>query len=186
MGDGMTVPKVDVKLDSAMRVGPPTSVILVTSVSRDGKPNIITLGMYMHISIKPPLVAIGVSPRRYSHQLIKSTGEFVINVPPMRLIEQIVLCGEVSGKDGDKFKSAGLTPMPAKRVRPPLIKECVSHLECRVVRSYRTGDHTLFIGNVVAASVEGRMMAEALNVAKAKTVLHKGGKYFTPKLFYSA
>jgi flavin reductase (DIM6/NTAB) family NADH-FMN oxidoreductase RutF len=186
VGDDGTLTKVDVKLDSALRVGPPTSVVLVTCISGKGRPNILTLGMYMHISNEPPLLAIGVSPRRYSHRLIKDAGEFVINVPPMRLIKQVVLCGKASGREGDKFKLTGLTPLPAKRVRSPLIEECVSHLECRTVRSYKAGDHTLFIGRVVAASVERGMMDGTLNVTKAKTVLHKGGRYFTPKLFYRA
>jgi len=180
------VTKSDVEIDRALRVGPPTSVVLVTCASRDGRPNIITLGMYMPISTKPPLLAIGVSPRRYSHRLIKDGGEFVINVPPMHLIRQVVVCGESSGRDADKFKSTGLTPKPAKRVRPPLIEECVSHLECKVVRSYRTGDHTLFIGRVIAAKVEDGMLDGALDVTKAKTILHKGGRYFTPRPFYKA
>lgn len=185
-GDDGTVTKADVEIDRALRVGPPTSVVLVTCTSSDGKPNIITLGMYMPISTKPPLLAIGVSPRRYSHRLIKDAGEFVINVPPMRLIRQVVVCGEASGRDGDKFRLTGLTPRPAKKVRPPLIEECVSHLECKVVRSYRAGDHTLFIGRVVAAKVEDGMMDNVLDVTKAKTIMHKGGRYFTPKLFYKA
>jgi len=185
-GDDGTLTKSDVEIGRALRVGPPTSVILVTSISRDGKPNIITLGMYMPISTKPPLLAIGVSPRRYSHRLIKDAGEFVINVPPMRLIRQVVLCGESSGRDRDKFKLTGLTPKPSKKVRPPLIEECVSHLECKVVRSYRAGDHTLFLGRVVGAKVEDGMMDDALDVMKAKTIIHKGGSYFTPKLFYRA
>lgn len=184
-GEG-TIPKIEVQLDRALRVGPPTSVVLATSISKKGRPNIITLGMYMHVSIRPPLLAIGVSPRRYSHQLIKSVGEFVVNVPPRHLIEHVIFCGEASGRDVDKFKSTGLTPTPAKKVKPPLIRECVSHLECKVSRSLEVGDHTLFIGKVVAASVERGMLTDTLDVERVSPVLHKGEEYFTPKLFYRA
>jgi flavin reductase (DIM6/NTAB) family NADH-FMN oxidoreductase RutF len=176
--------KIEVQMEKSLRVGPPTSVVLVTCISKSGKPNVLTLGMYMHISNFPPLVAIGISPKRYSHRLIKETGEFVVNVPPKDLIKQIILCGETSGKNADKFELAGLTPISARKVRPPLIKECVSHLECKVVKSYKAGDHTLFIGKVVAASVERGMFKDTLDVTKARTVLHKGGRYFTPKSFY--
>jgi len=178
--------KVDVPLDQAMRVGPPTSVVLVTCISADGKPNIITLGMYMPISSNPPLLTIGVSPRRHSHRLIEETKEFVVNVPSKGLVRQTVFCGEVSGRDHDKFEEAGLTPIPASKVKPPLIKECVSNLECKVVASYECGDHTLFVGEVVAAHVDEGMLKETLDVLRAQPISHKGNCYFIPKLIYKA
>lgn len=73
--------------------------VLATCISSDGKPNIITLGMYMPISSNPPLITIGVSPRRYSYKLIEETKEFAINVPSKDLVEQTVFCGRVSGRD---------------------------------------------------------------------------------------
>ncbi|MBO3802366.1 MAG: flavin reductase family protein [Candidatus Brockarchaeota archaeon] len=176
--------KLEVGTERALRLGPPTSVVLATCASKSGRPNIITLGRYMHVSNDPPLVAIGVSPKRHSHRLIEETGEFVVNVPPKALIKQIVLCGESSGRRVDKFELTGLTPIPARKVGAPLIKECVSHLECKVVRRYRTGDHTLFLGKVVAASVDRGMLKGTLDISRAETVLHKGGRYFTPKFFY--
>lgn len=178
--------KVDVPLDRAMQVGPPTSVVLATCISADGKPNIITLGMYMPISSNPPLLTIGVSPKRYSHGLIKETREFVVNVPSKDLVKQSVLCGSVSGRDHNKFEEAGLTPIPASKVKPPSIKECVSNLECKVVASYECGDHTLFVGEVVAAHADEGMLKETLDVLKAQPISHKGDCYFTPKLIHKA
>lgn len=178
--------KVDVPLDRAMQVGPPTSVVLATCISADGKPNMITLGMYMPISSNPPLLTIGVSPKRYSYGLIKETREFVVNVPSKDLVKQAVFCGSVSGRDHNKFEEAGLNPIPASKVKPPLIKECVSNLECKVVASYECGDHTLFVGEVVAAHVDEGMLKETLDVLKAQPISHKGDRYFTPKLIYKA
>jgi len=169
-------------LSQALQVGPPTSVVLVTCVSAEGKPNIITLGMYMPISRRPPLVTIGVSPRRYSHKLIEETGEFVINVPSEDLVKETAFCGSVSGKDHDKFAEAQLTPIPASKVRPPLIKECISNLECKQAASYECGDHTLYVGEVVAAHVEEGLLKETLDVNKARTLSHKGAHYFVPQL----
>jgi len=175
---------VSVPLDRALQIGPPTSVVLATCISSDGKPNIITLGMYMPISNKPPLIVIGVSPRRYSHQLIMETAEFVVNVPTKDIVEQTVFCGTVSGRSHDKFKEAGLTPVPANIVKPPLIKECVSSLECKVTAKYTCGDHTLFVGEVVATHVKKEMLKDTLDALKAKTISHKGPYYFVPKLIY--
>ena len=178
--------KVDVPLDRVLEVGPPTSVVLATCISADDNPNIITLGMYMPISSNPPLLAIGVSPRRHSHRLIEEMKEFVVNVPSKDLVKQTVFCGEVSGRDRDKFREAGLTPISASMVKPPLIGECVSNLECKVVASYGCGDHTLFVGEVVAAHVDEHTLKETLDVLKAQPISHKGEYYFTPKLIYKS
>lgn len=177
--------KEDVPLSRALQVGPPTSLVLATCVSADGKPNIITLGMYMPISRRPPLVTIGVSPRRHSHKLIEETGEFVINVPSENLVKETVFCGSVSGGDHDKFAEAELTPIPATTVRPPLIKECISNLECKAMASYKCGDHTLYVGEIVAAHVEEGLLKETLDVKKARTLSHKGADYFIPKLIFT-
>jgi len=160
--------------------GPPSPVVMATCAGSDGKPNIITLGMYMSISLRPPLVCIGVSPRRYSHRLIEETGEFVVNVPSMDLEDEMRLCGTRSGRDCDKFKETGLTPIPASKVRPPLIEECYGHLECRVVQTHVCGDHTLFVGEVVAASADdGVLDGERLNLLKARPIVQKNHIYLT-------
>ena len=176
--------KVNVPLDRALRLGPPTSVVLATCIPANGKPNIITLGMYMPISSKPPLITIGVSPRRYSHKLISESREFVVNVPTKEILKEMIHCGEVSGRAHDKFKEAGLTPIPASMVKPPLIKECVSNLECKVTASHKCGDHTLFVGEVVAAHVDEGLLKETLDILKAQTISHKGPYYFAPRLIY--
>ena len=178
----MVKKKVSLPSDRALQVGPPTSVVLATCISPDGRPNIITLGMYMPISASPPLIIIGVSPRRHSHRLIEETKEFVINVPSENLVRQTILCGSVSGREHDKFVETELTPIPAAKVKPPLIKECVSNLECKVAASYVCGDHTLFVGEVLAAHVDEDMLTNGtLDVLKAKPISHKGDFYFTPK-----
>lgn len=178
--------KETVPLDRALQVGPPTSVVLATCVDTDGKPNIITLGMYMPISHNPPLVTIGISPRRYSHNLVQETREFVVNVPSQDLVTETEFCGSTSGRDTDKFKETKLTPIPADKVKPPLIEECVSNLECKVVASYECGDHTLYVGEIVAAHVDKGMLKETLDITKSKTLSHKGAYYFIPEQIYKA
>lgn len=167
---------------NVLQGGPPSIVVMATCIDAEGRANIITLGMYMAISFDPPLVCIGISPKRYSHRLIEETGEFVVNVPSIGLEEEMHFCGTRSGRDCDKFKETGLTPVPASRVRPPLIKECYGHLECKVVQSYVCGDHTLFVGEIVAASADDDVLeGERLDLTKARPIVQKNWKYYTIK-----
>ena len=95
-----------------LQPGPASVVVMATCRDREGNPNIITLGMYMPISIRPPLVCIGVAPQRYSHSLIEETGEFVVNTPSIYLKKQMHFCGIKSGRDLDKFSETGLQFFP--------------------------------------------------------------------------
>jgi flavin reductase (DIM6/NTAB) family NADH-FMN oxidoreductase RutF len=163
-----------------LQPGPAGNVVMATCIGGDGKPNIITLGMYMPISIKLPLICIGVAPQRYSHRLIEETGEFVINVPSIDLEEEMHYCGVNSGRDVDKFTETGLTPIKAIKVRPPLIEEYFSHLECKMVQQHVCGDHTLFVGKVVATSVDEEVMkGDALDILKARPIIQKNHVYYT-------
>ena len=153
---------------------------MVTATTGTAPANIITLGMYMPISHTPPLLCIGVAPQRYSHDLIAESGEFVVNIPSINLVEQMHLCGSQSGRDIDKFTTTGLTPIPATHVTPPRIQECIGHLECRVVQSHSCGDHTLFVGEVLAASVDASVLTDdKFDPLKAKPIVQKNHVYFT-------
>jgi len=126
------------------------------------------------------LVCIGVSPKRYSHNLIAESGEFVVNVPSIDIEKEMHFCGTKSGRDLDKFKETGLTPVPAKKVKSPLIAECFGHLECKVVQSHTCGDHTLFVGEVLDSSIDEEVLTGGrLNPLKAKPIVQKNHVYFT-------
>lgn len=105
----------------------------------------------MRTSIEPPMVAISIGKTRYSHQLLTEAGEFVFAFPGEDLAEQVLFLGTNSGRTVDKFKEANLTPVAAKSVKPSLIGECVVNLECKVVGSLDTGDHTIFAGEVLTS-----------------------------------
>lgn len=107
--------KVNVDLAVAYRFLHPMHTVLVTSVGKEGKPNIITLAWVMPTSNDPPLVAISVSPKRYSEKLIRESGEFIINIPTAKLLSQTIACGSISGRDYDKFKETSLTAVQAKK-----------------------------------------------------------------------
>jgi flavin reductase (DIM6/NTAB) family NADH-FMN oxidoreductase RutF len=182
--------KLSVVLSSACRLLHPMHTVLVSYIGKTGKPNIITLAWAMPTSIDPPLVAISVRPSRHSHALIEETGEFVVNIPTMEIVDATLFCGRKSGKYHDKFKETGLTPLPAKKVKPPIIKECVAHLECKLHSQFTTGDHTIFVGEIIEAYANKEAFTEEYDLRKARMVFHLGANDFatlnpkvtTPKL----
>jgi len=174
--------KIDVGVELAQRLFAPRLTVLTTSVAKNGKPNIITLSWAMPTSFDPPLVAISVGARRYSHEMIACCEEFVVNIPPISILDKVQLCGSHSGRTADKFAEAGLTSIPSKKVRPPRIKECVAHLECKLVEKFQTGDHTIFVGRVVAASVDEAAFDDKeskMNLEFFKPIFHLSGDFFS-------
>lgn len=172
--------KEEIPISKANRLINHGSVILVTSYF-EGKSNIITLAWQMPVSHRPMLVAISIATTHYSHDMIKNSNEFVINVPNVDLLPQVHYCGTISGREVDKFEQSGLTPLPARKVKPPLISECIGHIECKVQSVSLTGDHSLFIGKVLAASVEAELFDGCWkpDEPKAKTLHHLGGNLYT-------
>jgi flavin reductase (DIM6/NTAB) family NADH-FMN oxidoreductase RutF len=178
MGRVMISEKVKVRLSWSHMLLNPMHTVLVSCIGKTGKPNIITLAWAMPTSIKPPMVAVSIRPARHSYALIEATKEFVVNVPTINILEETLLCGKRSGKSHDKFKETGLTPSPALKVKAPIIRECVAHLECKVHSQLTTGDHTIFVGEVVAAYANKEAFTDRYVLEKVKMVFHIGGDDF--------
>lgn len=171
--------KLDVKPDLVTRLLYPRFMVLITCIDGSGKPNIIPVAWTMPTSFDPPMVAVGIASTRYSHKLIKETREFVINIPTKELVKQIDYLGSVSGKDVDKFKVSNLTALPAKKVKTPLIGECVAHIECELASKFDTGDHTIFVGKVVAAQASKDAFKTNYDLNNVKLVLRHKKRYIT-------
>ncbi|MDI6890099.1 MAG: flavin reductase family protein [Thermodesulfovibrionales bacterium] len=153
--------------------------VLITSKLGE-KINVMTAAWQMPVSFKPMLVAVSIGHERFSHKLILESCEFVINIPHLGIIKEVLCCGTHSGRDTDKFKVCKLTPVKAQKVAVPLIKECIGNIECRLYSHHEAGDHTIFVGEVVAASVKEGIFDGYLRVDldQAKTLHHLGGKVF--------
>jgi flavin reductase (DIM6/NTAB) family NADH-FMN oxidoreductase RutF len=178
--------KINVNSAFAYRLIHPMHTVLVSCVGKSSKPNVIALAWVMPTSSDPPLVAISVSPKRHSHTLIEETQEFIVNIPTLELLQSTYACGSFSGRSFDKFKKAGLTPMPAKKVKAPAIKECIAHLECTVETQFTTGDHTVFIGKIVEAYADPCVFTESYDLKMARMLFHVGGNNFAildPKIY---
>ena len=174
----MRVKKVKVDLSSAYRLIHPEHVVLVSCMGKRGKTNIITLAWCMPTSRRPPMLAISVAPKRLSHEMIVKTKEFVVNVPTMDIVKETLFCGRRTGRKLDKFKESGLTPLKAKIVKSPIVKECVAHLECKLSQYVTTGDHTIFVGEILAAYANEGVFDGTYNLKKIKPIYHMGGDEF--------
>jgi flavin reductase (DIM6/NTAB) family NADH-FMN oxidoreductase RutF len=143
----------------------------------------------MPTSQNPPLLAVSIAPGRHSHTLIGESGEFIVNIPTLEIIQAVYACGSLTGRSFDKFKRANLTQIPGKKVKAPAIRECVAHLECEVEGQMVTGDHTIFVGKILEAYADMGVFTEAgYDLKRARMLYHAGGNNFAlldPKLYKS-
>ena len=133
----------------ALRLLAPGPVALVSTLYRD-QPNAMTAGWLLPLSLSPTHVGVAVQPSRLTHEFITRSEQFALNFPTLDLIAAVHTCGMASGREGDKFVVAGLTPQDALEIEAPLVAECVGHIECGVVDRHSFGDHDLFVGRVLA------------------------------------
>jgi flavin reductase (DIM6/NTAB) family NADH-FMN oxidoreductase RutF len=141
--------KREATLKDGVNAFPGFPVVLVTT--RD---NIITVGLVHRFSYNPFTLGIGISHRRYSYQLIQEEREFIVNFPTSDHLEQVRLCGKLSGRNVDKFDATGFTKAPGKMVESSMIQECPVSIECKVVQQLKLEERTWFIGEVVTVHAE--------------------------------
>lgn len=132
----------------------PEWIDLVVSRSADGQVNVMPVGWSMIASSSPPLYAVAINAGHYTTRLIRETREFVIAVPSTELGLATYYCGTHSGWNGDKIGPSGLELLPAAKVQTPLLRGAVFNLECVLHSELETGDHVLFVGEVVAAHLD--------------------------------
>jgi len=171
--------KVKVPLERSLYLLHPYNSCLITSKGKTGKPNIMTIAWLIPVSANPPLLVMSVRPERYSHNLILESGEFVVNVPSFDLAQKVLFCGRRSGREHDKFKATSLHTQKARKVNVPIVKECVGHLECRVFKTVKAGDHLLIIGEIVEAHATEGYFDQIYDIKKFRPCLHLGKNYFT-------
>jgi flavin reductase (DIM6/NTAB) family NADH-FMN oxidoreductase RutF len=156
--------------------------VLVTCADEQAKPNIIAIAASSGCSADPPTIGIAVAPARYSHGLIATRKEFGVNIPTQSCLAKADLCGCVSGRDTDKFASAGFTALPGLVISVPLIAECPVNLECRLVHTAHLGSHDWFIGQVVAVRADERVVTAEGRVdpERVEGVFSWWGRYCAP------
>lgn len=155
---------------------------VMVSCGREGeKPNIITVAWAGTICSDPAMVSISVRPNRYSYDIIRETGEFVINLTTKKLVKATDYCGVRSGRDVDKFAEMHLTPGKAEHLKyAPTIEESPVNIECRVTEVKELGAHHMFLAEVLGVTVDEAYMNEngRFELNSTGLVAYSHGTYF--------
>lgn len=159
----------------------PLPAVLVTVCDGEGNDNVFTVAWTGTVCSDPAMVSISVRPSRHSYHMIQETKEFVLNLTTKDLAFATDYCGVRSGRDVDKFQEMKLTKLPGTKVKAPLIAESPVNIECKVVKEIPLGTHTMFLGEVVAVSVDDAYMDEknSFHLQKADPIVYSHGEYYT-------
>lgn len=148
----------------------PLPAVLVSVTDGQGRDNVLTVAWAGTICTNPPMVSISVRPERYSYDMLRRTGEFVVNLTTEKMAYAVDFCGVRSGRDIDKFEKLGLTRVKGDQVSAPLIGESPVNLECKVRQVLELGSHHMFVSDVAAVHVDEAFLDE-----KGKFMLNKAG-----------
>ena len=157
----------------------PVPAVMVSCARPSERPNIITVAWTGTVCSNPAMVSISVRPQRYSYNIIRETGEFVINLTTEKLVRATDYCGVRSGRDVDKFQEIHLTAGKADKVSAPLIQESPVNIECRVKDVMELGTHHMFLAEVVAVDIDDRYLDASgkFDLNKAGLIVYSHGEY---------
>ena len=160
----------------------PIPAVMVTSGTME-KSNIMTVAWTGILNTNPAMCYISVRPERYSYNLIRESGEFVINLTNERLAYATDWCGVRSGREYDKFKEMKLTKEKAKHVKCPLIKESPVSVECKVKEIKELGSHHVFIAEILSIDADDKYIDEkgAFDISKCDLIAYANGGYYSLK-----
>jgi flavin reductase (DIM6/NTAB) family NADH-FMN oxidoreductase RutF len=154
--------------------------VALLTTSWHGNWNVAPMIYYTPVSFDPPLIGVAIHPSRHSHEMVRHSEEFALNIPTPELLHHCQYLGSVTGAELNKFELTKLPVFSARRISAPLLEGCVGWIECGVHDAYTVGDHTLYIGKVVAASVESDAFDETwlLNDPDEKPLHYLGVNYY--------
>jgi len=158
----------------------PLPAIMVSCASENRRPNIITVAWAGTVCSDPAMVSISVRKERYSYDMIKESKEFVINLVTKELVKKADYCGVRSGRDIDKFKEMGLTPIKGTLAMAPLIGESPVSIECKLKKIILLGSHDMFLAEVVSVAVDKKYMDQTgkFNLNKSDLIVYSHGEYY--------
>jgi flavin reductase (DIM6/NTAB) family NADH-FMN oxidoreductase RutF len=159
----------------------PLPAVMVSCGDSPETYNIITISWTGTICTDPAMCFISVRPERYSYNIIRERGEFVINITTAALAYATDWCGVRSGKDFNKFMEMKLTPAKASIVKAPLIDESPVNIECIVREIKELGSHHMFISEVLAVNADEKYIDEKtgrFNLNEAVPICYSHGKYY--------
>ena len=158
----------------------PVPAVMVSCRRPGEKANIITVAWAGTVCSDPVMLSVSIRPERYSYDIIKETGEFVVNLVSTELTRACDWCGVKSGRDVDKFKEMKLTEYKSEFMEAPAIEESPVNIYCKVDRIEKLGSHHMFIATVVGVTVNDKYMDERgrFDLGAANLMAYSHGEYF--------
>lgn len=160
----------------------PVPAVIVSVGDSQSRINLLTVAWTGTICSDPPMAYISVRPTRYSYEMIRRSGEFVINLTSESLTRAADFCGVRSGRDLDKWAACGLTPAPAKSLDfAPIVAESPVNIECRVEKIEELGSHHMFIARVTAVQVDSAYIDSKgrFDLSRAGLIAYSHGEYMS-------
>lgn len=157
----------------------PVPSVMVTCGSME-KPNILTVAWTGTVCTDPAMTFISIRKERYSYDLIKTSGYFTINLTTKSLVKATDFCGVRSGRDFDKFKECGLTPVKGFHSSVPMIEESPVNIECQVTQILELGTHDMFLAKVLGVTIDDQYLEESgkFRLDHAEPIAYAHGAYY--------
>lgn len=160
----------------------PLPAVLVTCGADPSEYNVMTAAWTGTVCSDPPMCYVSLRKERFSYDIIKRNGEFVINLTTESMLRAADWCGVRSGRDFDKFRETGLTPVPSAVVKAPAIAQSPVSIECRVKQVVPLGSHDMFLADVVNVLLDDAIMDSAtgkFRLEDAGLIAYSHGQYFS-------
>ena len=159
----------------------PLPAVLVSCGSTPEEYNLLTIAWTGTVCTNPPMCYISVRKERHSYDIIRRTGEFVINLTTEEIARATDWCGVKSGREVNKWEAMGLTPMTNDHVAAPLVGESPLSICCKVRQVVELGSHDMFIADVVGIEADERFIdpeSGKFSLDKARPIVYSHGEYF--------
>ena len=158
----------------------PLPAVMVSCQRPEEKPNIITVAWSGTINTNLPMLYISVRKSRYSYDIIRETGEFVVNLVTKKLVFAADYCGVRSGRDVDKFGQMKLTPLPSQTIKAPGILQSPVNIEWKVKEILSLGSHDMFLSEVTSVTVDDKYIDKngKFHLNRSGLAVYSHGEYF--------
>lgn len=138
----------------------PIPAVIVSCRDKNGRNNALVVGFTANVSLEPEMIMVGIMPERFSHHMVKESGNFVINFPKKSFKKEYNFLDSRSGRDLDKFAALNLQWTDAEIIDAPILTDCPVNIECKVIESIKPGTHELFIGKVEKVHVDEEFLGK--------------------------
>ncbi len=168
-----------VKAENFYQILAPRCTVLISTIDKEGKPNAAPFSFVTPVSSNPPLVLFAAAPQRHTLANVRETHEFVLNIVPEQLLDNLWICSKTFPKGVNEIIESGLSERKSRMVKAPSIKECLAWIECQLEFEREAGNHVLVVGKVINVECQNEFFKQGeFDVSRVKPVMHISGRRF--------